>query len=85
MSLWSLGTHFTDILCYGAQVWHLWGTGLLKFLPEARCPETELLGRNLELRTADFRLLSVMFMITSLRSFRVFLEGNKCKTEYEKV
>lgn len=85
LSLRCFGTYFTDILCYGAQVWHLWCTWLLKFLPETRCPETELLGCTVEFRTADFRLLSVPFIITSFWSFWIFLEVNMCKTEYEKV
>lgn len=55
--------YLTDVLCNRAEVWHLWGAGVLVAHPDARCPQAELLGGSVQLQTVDSGLL---FMLTSL-------------------
>lgn len=62
-----VGTHFTDILCDRAEVWHLRRAGLLEVHPEARCPQTKLLGWSIQLQTVDSELLGLLFMLVILR------------------
>lgn len=73
----SLGQKFTDVLCNRAEVWHLWGAGLLVVPPDARCPQAELLGGSVQLQTVDSGIFRHLFMLSSLlRHFCTSLEVN---------
>lgn len=74
-------THFTDVLGNRAQVWCLRGIWPLQFLPEGRCPKSELLCWTIKPHIKGLRLLSFTFMVTFLQSFRIALKVNTCKPD----
>lgn len=64
-------TYLTDVLCNRAEVWHLWGDGLLVVHPDARCPQAELLGGSIQLHVVDNGLHSLEHFCTSLEVDRL--------------
>lgn len=77
-SIWKhkKGTHFTDVLCDRAEVWHLWGAGLFEVRPDSRRPQAKLLSWSVQLQPADSGLFSHLFTLSCLQHFGTSLEVN---------